>query len=211
MSLSSLSRLVLVLHPTNCSAGQDVSLLLYSSVIQDEMWHLTLIGPAIPETLAGPRETWWEGKWSMEDLQKVAPSKSPDELVGKIRSSFSNDDITLKGYREGNEAEVRVTIGYSTSEAVTVPLARLSPASNQKPFLNLLDITCEAYRQLKSREHAKDIQPAQLRNALVQTSSSQVGSAPVSRTAAEKMQRTASAQALFARNLANPSKKAPKN
>lgn len=46
----------------------------------------------------------------MEDLQKVAPSKSPDELVGKIRSSFSNDDITLKGYREGNEAEVRVSL-----------------------------------------------------------------------------------------------------
>jgi hypothetical protein len=146
MSLSSLSKLALVLHPTNCSSDQDLLLLLYSSVIEDEMWHLSLIGPTIPQNHAGSRETWWEGKWwvnyrcwapwtplfsvcsrkgivvyadlfailwiwsrSMEDLRKTLPSKSPDEIIENIRSSFSNDDVTLIGYREGNEAEVRVS------------------------------------------------------------------------------------------------------
>ncbi|PLW51985.1 hypothetical protein PCANC_08411 [Puccinia coronata f. sp. avenae] len=209
MSLSSLSKLALVLHPTNCSSDQDLLLLLYSSVIEDEMWHLSLIGPTIPQNHAGSRETWWEGKWSMEDLRKTLPSKSPDEIIENIRSSFSNDDVTLIGYREGNEAEVRVTIGYSTPGAFTIPLARLNPpsdsmpASNQKPFLNLLDITCEAYRQLNSRKHEAQTEPTQgdANRAMTQSSSSQTN-------ATQKIQRTISAQALFARNLANPHKKA---
>jgi hypothetical protein len=112
----------------------------------------------------------------MEELQDLVPSKSRGELIDKIRSSFHNDDITLIGYREGNEAEVRVshpnalgltpaemlnpsgcrgsytrqvTIGYSTSDALTISLARLNSANEtsstpkRKPFLNLLSITCE--------------------------------------------------------------------
>ncbi|KAA1091847.1 hypothetical protein PGTUg99_009200 [Puccinia graminis f. sp. tritici] len=221
--LSCLSKLALALHPTNCRSSQEL-LLLYSSVIGEEIWHLSLIGPTVPENPAGPRETWWEGKWSMEELQDLVPSKSRGELIDKIRSSFRNDDITLIGYREGNEAEVRVTIGYSTSGAFTISLARLnsanepSPTPKRKPFLNLLSITCEAYQQLNNRKHEKHIDQAQSGNSadhdinrtMIQSSYSRINAASDNRNAPDQMKRTNSVSSpnAFADNLAHSSKKA---
>ncbi|WAR61690.1 hypothetical protein PtB15_12B380 [Puccinia triticina] len=202
--LSVLSKLTLVHNPSNelpVQSGFIVALLF-----------------------TGPRETWWEGKWSMEQLQNLVPSKSPHELINEIRSSFSNDDITLIGYREGNETEVRVTIGYSTSGAFTIPLARLNPASEssltstQQPFLNLLKITCEAYQQLNSRKHQKHIEQAQsgswvdqdANQIMTQSSSSQITTAPNRTSGLDHMNNTTyiSSQRSFTANSAGPGMKA---
>ncbi|POW02883.1 hypothetical protein PSHT_11899 [Puccinia striiformis] len=219
--LSSLSKLALTLHPTNCSSSES-PLLLYSSVIEEDTWHLSLIGPTIPVDRAAHRETWWEGKWQ---LQNLIPSKSSDELIRHIRSSFFNDDITLKGYREGNEAEIRVSAfqlhtsmdwqteslsengartasgrwRYSTSGVLIIPLARLD-LDNQRPLLNLLSITCEVYLQSNNRKQQKETGKEQsdnyagrdINSTIIPSRSSQMSTLTDSRAASNNLQKATS-------------------
>ncbi|KAH9445820.1 hypothetical protein Pst134EB_023654 [Puccinia striiformis f. sp. tritici] len=202
-------------RPYICSS--ESPLLLYSSVIEEDTWHLSLIGPTIPVDRAAHRETWWEGKWTMEQLQNLIPSKSSDELIRHIRSSFFNDDITLKGYREGNEAEIRVAIGYSTSGVLIIPLARLD-LDNQRPLLNLLSITCEVYLQSNNRKQQKETGKEQsdnyagrdINSTIIPSRSSQMSTLTDSRAASNNLQKATSisSQGELSRSLANPSKKA---
>ncbi|MBW0472712.1 hypothetical protein O181_012427 [Austropuccinia psidii MF-1] len=152
--LGSLSKLFLVLHPTNSLTSQS-PLLLYSSVVENQFWHLTLIGPAAVEYQCSTREIWWEGQWSLADLKSLLPHHLSHAVAFIIREAFLKNDIALKGYRHGNEAEVRLTICYSEIEsAFTVTLKRLNilgiksaTSFEQKPLLNLLEITCQVCGQ----------------------------------------------------------------
>ncbi|KAI9612272.1 hypothetical protein KEM48_004288 [Puccinia striiformis f. sp. tritici PST-130] len=153
----------------------------------------------------------------MEQLQNLIPSKSSDELIRHIRSSFFNDDITLKGYREGNEAEIRVAIGYSTSGVLIIPLARLD-LDNQRPLLNLLSITCEVYLQSNNRKQQKETGKEQsdnyagrdINSTIIPSRSSQMSTLTDSRAASNNLQKATSisSQGELSRSLANPSKKA---
>jgi hypothetical protein len=85
--------------------------------------------------------------------------------------------------------------------------ASLSVEINVYDYTSLLRLRhltlSQAYRQLNSRKHEAQTEPTQgdANRAMTQSSSSQTNTT-------QKIQRTISAQALFARNLANPHKKA---
>lgn len=225
--LSILSKLVLVIYPTH-SKSLPSPLLLYSSVIRDEIWHLSLIGPSTAET-HDVREVWWESQWCTKDLEELNPAQSVDQLIHNIHLSFCNDDIALKGYRTGDEAQVRLTMRYSIPElAFTVSLSQLDLSTTKspgtfkpRPFLNLLEIACEAYQRLKRIDRVENSQQSRGNSILeygISNSSLRVSSdhqvtrsSHVSNQTKQKQVASTSSQDLLARNLANPCKKAVSN
>ncbi|CAH7685181.1 expressed protein [Phakopsora pachyrhizi] len=151
--LQSLSNLGLAIYPTNSSTLVSSPTLLYSSVTDDGIWRLTLIGTDLDSGSAFSREVWWINQWTLEELVELVPNLSSTALISTILLAFHEDDITITGYKAGQVSSLKVTIRSSQPDrSFTVTLNKFHDSmldgKPHIPRINLLEIACQAYSML---------------------------------------------------------------
>ncbi|KAK2467858.1 hypothetical protein APHAL10511_000153 [Amanita phalloides] len=104
---------------------QSVYRFVILSSVTDDEW-------VIHVGLADSQGRWWQGEWSEHDVRHILGSKSSEKtnesFAEKLREAFIRGELYIGNWKLDKGADINLTFGPGTKDAVAVPLREIEPS-----------------------------------------------------------------------------------
>ncbi|OCH92498.1 hypothetical protein OBBRIDRAFT_726699 [Obba rivulosa] len=103
---------------------QGASRFVIISEVDDVQWTVHI-------GLSGDNARWWRGKWSADDIRKVAGSHTSGKALGafadRLANAFVQGDLYIGNWSPNTTKETNLTIGTAAKAPMHIDLHELSP------------------------------------------------------------------------------------